>query len=210
MRYQSAGTVEFIVDADRAAQESAADSAYYFLEVNTRLQVEHGVTEAVTGIDLVEWMLRVAASDPPDLSAYRHEPKGVAIQARLYAEDPARGFRPSSGLLSEVQLPNNLRVDSWIETGSEVSRYYDPMLGKLIAHADTRELAINQLDAALKHTSVYGVETNRDYLRAIITSAVFRAAEHTTRWLGTLPFKSRSIECLQPGTHRQFRIGREG
>jgi urea carboxylase len=201
VQYQSAGTVEFIVDADRAAHESAADSAYYFLEVNTRLQVEHGVTEAVTGIDLVEWMLRVAANDLPDLSAYRHEPKGVSIQARLYAEDPARGFRPSSGLLSEVVLPDSLRVDSWIEAGSEVSQYYDPMLGKLIAHADTRELAISQLDAALKHTSVYGVETNRDYLRAIITSDVFRAAEHTTSWLGTLPFKSRSIECLQPGTH---------
>src|ERR1019366_7847651 len=113
------GTVEFIVDADRvdadrAGQADHAASAFYFLEVNTRLQVEHGVTEAVTGIDLVEWMLRVAAHEAPPLQAYRHAPQGVAIQARLYAEDPARAFRPSSGLLSQVCLPTGLRVDAWI------------------------------------------------------------------------------------------------
>ena len=201
VQYQSAGTFEFIIDADHAGMEAAADRSYYFLEVNTRLQVEHGVTEAVTGIDLVEWMLRVAAGDPPNLRDYHHAPVGVAIQARLYAEDPARGFRPSSGLLSQVILPSNLRVDSWIEAGSEVPAYYDPMLGKLIAHADTREAAIEQLDAALAHTVVYGVETNREYLRAIVSSDVFRAAEHTTRWLTTLPFHSQTIEVLQPGTH---------
>jgi urea carboxylase len=201
VQYQSAGTVEFIVDADRAGRAAAAPSAYYFLEVNTRLQVEHGVTEAVTGIDLVEWMLQVAAKEHPDLSAYCHKPCGVAIQARLYAEDPARGFRPSSGLLSEVVLPTNLRVDSWIEAGSEISPFYDPMLGKLIAHARTREAAIEQLDAALEQTAIYGVETNRQYLRAIVTSEVFRAGEHTTRWLATMPFQSRTVEILQPGTH---------
>ena len=200
VQYQSAGTVEFIVDSDRAGIAAAQD-AYYFLEVNTRLQVEHGITEAVTGIDLVEWMLRVAAKEHPDLSTYSHKPVGVSIQARLYAEDPARGFRPSSGLLSEVILPTNLRVDTWIEAGSEVSPFYDPMLGKLIAHAATREAAIEQLDAALGQTAVYGVETNRQYLRAIITSAVFRAAEHTTRWLATLPYQTRTVEILQPGTH---------
>src|SRR5580698_2327809 len=113
VRYRSAGTVEFIVDAERAASAHDAATAFYFLEVNTRLQVEHGVTEAVTGIDLVEWMLRVAANELQPLQAYQHAPHGVAIEARLYAEDPARAFRPSSGLLSDVRLPDTLRVDSW-------------------------------------------------------------------------------------------------
>jgi urea carboxylase len=201
VQYRSAGTVEFIVDADCAAIEEAAERAYYFLEVNTRLQVEHGVTEAVTGIDLVEWMLRVAANEAPDLKTYTLAPQGVAIQARLYAEDPARGFRPSSGLLSEVILPENLRVDSWIDSGSEVPSFYDPMLAKLIAHAGTREAAVAQLDLALAQTTVYGVETNRDYLRAILASPDFRQGRHTTRWLNELPFHSRTIEILQPGTH---------
>ncbi|MGA3158724.1 MAG: 5-oxoprolinase/urea amidolyase family protein, partial [Steroidobacteraceae bacterium] len=201
VQYRSAGTVEFIVDADRAGVAAAADEAYYFLEVNTRLQVEHGVTEAVTGIDLVEWMLRVAANEPPNLRDYRHIPTGVSIQARLYAEDPARGFRPSSGVLSEVVLPTSLRVDSWIEPGTEVSAFYDPMLGKFIAHAATREAAIKQLHTALGDTVVYGVETNREYLQAIVSSEVFRTGQHTTRWLGTVPFQSRTFEVLQPGTH---------
>jgi urea carboxylase len=200
VQYRSAGTVEFIVDADAAAQENVAGSGFYFLEVNTRLQVEHGVTEAVTGIDLVEWMLRVAAGEPPDLTAYRHAPRGVALQARLYAEDPAHAFRPSSGLLSAVELPTDLRVDSWIEAGVEVPPFYDPMLAKLIAHGETREAAIQQLDAALAETLVYGVETNRDYLRAILASQVFRTAQLSTRWLDSLTFHTRTIEIVQPGT----------
>jgi urea carboxylase len=200
VNYRSAGTVEFVVDADHAALEAAAERAFYFLEVNTRLQVEHGVTEAVSGIDLVEWMVRVAAGEPPELGRYHYAPQGVAIQARLYAEDPARAFRPSSGQLSEVAFPEDLRVDTWIESGSEVPPYYDPMLAKLIAHADTREAAIEQLDRALARTSVYGIETNRDYLRTILASAVFRAGQQTTRSLGEMTFRSRTVEILQPGT----------
>jgi urea carboxylase len=199
--YRSAGTVEFIVDAARARAKSTATSAYYFLEVNTRLQVEHGVTEAVAGIDLVEWMLRIAANEPPDLAHYRHAPRGVAIEARLYAEDPARAFRPASGVLSEVRLPDTLRVDTWIDSGSVVPAFYDPMLAKLIANASTRDAAIDQLDAALGETEVYGIETNRDYLRAILRERQFRAAEHSTGWLTGLAFNSRTIEVLQPGTH---------
>jgi urea carboxylase len=203
VRYRSAGTVEFIVDAERSGPAAPADDAacaFYFLEVNTRLQVEHGVTEAVTGIDLVEWMLRVAAAEPPTLQAYRHAPRGVAIQARLYAEDPARGFRPSSGLLSQVQLPTSVRVDAYIETGCEVPPYYDPMLAKLIAHAPTRAAAIAQLEAALAETVIYGIETNRDYLCSLLRTPQFRDAALTTRWLAAVPFSSRSIEVLQPGT----------
>jgi len=199
VHYRSAGTVEFIVDADRAAAD--APDAFYFLEVNTRLQVEHGITEAVTGIDLVAWMLQLAAGEPPELGAYRHAPAGVAIQARLYAEDPARSFRPSSGLLTEVRLPDSLRVDAWIDSGSEVPAFYDPMLAKLIAQAPTRDAAIDQLDAALGQTAVYGVETNRLYLRAILSQPAFRAGDYNTRFLGALAFSSRTIEVLQPGTH---------
>jgi urea carboxylase len=114
--YRSAGTVEFIVDAERLG--GATSDAFYFLEVNTRLQVEHGVTEAVTGVDLVEWMIRVAANEPPALESYRHAPSGSAIQGRVYAEDPARAFRPSSGLLTEVTWPATLRVDTWVDSGS--------------------------------------------------------------------------------------------
>ncbi len=193
VRYRSAGTVEFIVDADRS-------DTFYFLEVNTRLQVEHGVTEAVTGVDLVEWMLRVAAQDPPSLADYRHAPQGVAIQARLYAEDPARGFRPSSGLLSHVALPPGLRVDAWIETGCEVPPFYDPMLAKLIAHAPTRAAAIAQLEAALGQSRIDGIETNRDYLRWLLRRPEFRSGAVSTRWIADVPWASATAEVLQPGT----------
>ena len=199
VQYRSAGTVEFIVDADRAAADAA--DAFYFLEVNTRLQVEHGITEAVTGIDLVAWMIQLAANEPPDLASYRHAPDGVAIQARLYAEDPARGFRPSSGLLTEVRLPDSLRVDAWIDSGSEVPAFYDPMLAKLIAQAPTRDAAIDQLDSALGQTAIYGVETNRQYLRMIVRQPGFRAGDYSTRFLDKLSFSSNTLEVLQPGTH---------
>jgi urea carboxylase len=200
VQYRSAGTVEFIVDADHAAQADDAGRAFYFLEVNTRLQVEHGVTEAVTGIDLVEWMLRVAAQESPPLQRYRHAPQGVAMQVRLYAEDPARAFRPSSGLLSQVRLPTGVRVDAWIESGTEVPACYDPMLAKLIAHAPTRAAAIAQLEAALAETVIYGVETNREYLCALLQQPQFQAGALTTRWLNAVVFNSRTIEVLQPGT----------
>src|SRR5262245_56450707 len=163
--YRSAGTVEFVYDD--------AARAFYFLEVNTRLQVEHGVTEEVTGIDLVEWMIRVAANEPPNLASYRHAPRGHAVQVRIYAEDPERDFRPSSGLLSHVSLPTDARVDHWIETGTEVSAYYDPMLAKIIAHGETRDAALAKLDSALGQTQLHGIETNLSYLRAIIADDVF-------------------------------------
>ena len=137
--YRSAGTVEFVYD-DAARQ-------FYFLEVNTRLQVEHGVTEEVTGIDLVEWMIRVAAGEPPDLPNYRHAPQGCSIQVRLYAEDPAHelpAFEPGCCRMSN--FPQGVRVDTWVEAGTEVSPYYDPMLAKIIAHGATRAEALANLD----------------------------------------------------------------
>ncbi len=146
--YKSAGTVEFVYDD--------ASGEFYFLEVNTRLQVEHGVTEQVSGIDLVEWMLRVAAGEPPDLSSHRVLSRGHSIQVRVYAEDPAHQFRPSSGLLSHVQWPEGVRVDHWVETGTEVPAHYDPMLAKIIAHGSNREEALQKLQEALAGRSSTG------------------------------------------------------
>src|SRR4051812_8448328 len=147
--YRSAGTVEFVFDAERRE--------FYFLEVNTRLQVEHGVTELVMGVDLVEWMLRTAAGEPPDLALFRgREPNGHAIQVRVYAEDPAREFKPSSGLLTQVELPD-VRVDTWIERGTEVSPFYDPLLAKIMVHQPDREAAIDALRAAIDQTQVGGI-----------------------------------------------------
>ncbi len=191
--YRSAGTVEFVYDVQAGE--------FYFLEVNTRLQVEHGVTEEVTGVDLVEWMVRTAANDPPDLDGYRHAPQGHSIQARLYAEDPARNFRPSSGVLSHVVMPEGVRVDGWIESGSEVSSFYDPLLAKIITHGETRETALAALEKALAQTSVYGIETNLDYLRGILAHQTFRSGQQYTRFLSTFELPVRSVEVLKPGTH---------
>ena len=188
--YLSAGTVEFILDP---AREEA-----FFLEVNTRLQVEHPVTEAAYGIDLVEWMVRQAAGDCPIPDALP-QPQGAAIEARLYAEAPHAGFRPSAGRLTEVHFPPGVRVDGWIETGAEVSAHYDPMLAKIIAHGPDRASAIATLRAALADTRIAGIATNLDYLRAIATDADFAAGRVSTAALGRLPFTPRVIEVLAPG-----------
>ena len=192
VNYLSAGTVEYVYDI--------SSGKYYFLEVNTRLQVEHGVTEQVTGVDLVEWMIRVAAGEIEVLQNYRHQPQGNAIQVRLYAEDPARNFRPSSGLLTEVVLPADIRVDTWVRSGTEVSAYYDPMLAKLISHAPDRDQALRELHAALVSTRVYGIETNLEYLREVLTDPVFARGEQFTRYLGSKEFHSPTIEVMQAGT----------
>ena len=189
--YRSAGTVEFVVDA--ATQE------FYFLEVNARLQVEHGVTEAVTGVDLVEWMVRLAAGDMPPLDTLTIVSRGHAVQARLYAEDPAKNFQPSTGLLTEVHFPSNLRVDTWIERGTEVTAHYDPMLAKLIAHGDDREQAFLKLEQALVDTRIAGLESNLDYLRSVMHFAPFVQGQHTTRSLSTFVAPSHAIDVLSPG-----------
>ncbi|MFC4314905.1 urea carboxylase [Steroidobacter flavus] len=191
--YQSAGTVEFVYDD--------ASGEFYFLEVNTRLQVEHGVTEQVSGIDLVEWMLRVAAGEPPDLLSLRDQPRGHSIQVRVYAEDPAHQFRPSSGLLSHVRWPDGVRVDHWVETGTEVPAHYDPMLAKIISHGSNREEALRKLQEALASTQLYGIETNLAYLRRVIADAVFREGRQTTRFLAGLVYRPSTVEVLQAGTH---------
>jgi urea carboxylase len=190
VRYRSAGTVEFVYDDDA--------ESFYFLEVNTRLQVEHPVTEAVTGFDLVEWMIRVAAGEP--LPKTIGQPRGYAIEARVYAEDPARGFRPSAGLVTEVSFPEGVRVDGWVERGSSVPSFYDPMIAKVIATGDTRDEARERLSSALERASIGGIQTNLEYLSAFTRTRVFAEGRVTTATLAGLVFESRTIEVLSPGT----------
>ncbi|TCO79592.1 urea carboxylase [Plasticicumulans lactativorans] len=190
--YRSAGTVEYIYDD--------AEERFYFLEVNTRLQVEHGVTEMVTGVDLVAWMLQLAAGDLPPLATLRVTPRGHAIQARVYAEDPARNFQPQAGLLTQVTFPADARCDTWIEAGVEVPPFYDPMLAKVIVHAGDRAAALARLGAALAATRLAGIETNLDYLRQVLADAAFVAGTHVTATLGRFGYRARGIEVLAGGT----------
>ncbi|WP_141055597.1 urea carboxylase [Tepidiphilus succinatimandens] len=196
--YRSAGTVEFVYDVE--AQR------FYFLEVNTRLQVEHGVTEQVWGVDLVRWMIELAAGDlPPLVELIRGlEPRGHAIQARLYAEDPGRDFQPSPGQLTVVDFPEadgkHLRIDTWVEAGCEIPPYFDPMIAKVITWSPSREEARVALDAALGDTLLYGVETNRDYLRQILAFTPFASGNPWTRCLDGLAYRADTVEVLSAGT----------
>ena len=193
VRYRSAGTVEYLYDADTGD--------YYFLEVNTRLQVEHGVTEMVAGIDLVEWMLLAAANELPPIETLRPGPaQGHAIQARVYAEDPGKHFQPAAGLLTEARFPSNVRVDTWVERGSEIPPYYDPMIAKIIVHGQNRDEARVGLQQALGATDLQGLETNLRYLRQIAEHPVFLNGGQTTRTLGGLVYRADSIDVLDPGT----------
>lgn len=198
VNYRSAGTVEFVFDSD--AQR------FYFLEVNTRLQVEHGVTEQVWGVDLVRWMVELAAGDLPPLRELSQGLKanGHAIQARLYAEDPGRDFQPSPGLLTAVNFPvadgQHLRIDTWVEAGCEIPPYFDPMIAKVISWAATREAARVDLHQALGDSLLYGVETNRDYLRQILLDAPFASAQPWTRCLESLVYQANTFEVLSAGT----------
>lgn len=189
--YESAGTVEFIYDVER--------EDFYFLEVNTRLQVEHPVTEAVFGIDLVECMVRLAAGEDVLGRLAALKPQGAAIEARVYAENPNAGFRPSAGRLTCVEFPDDARIDGWIDTGVEVTPFYDPMLAKVIVAADTREAAIEKLASVLGRSVITGIETNLDYLRAISTSDVFHSGHVATNVLGDFSFAPRTIDVLAPG-----------
>jgi len=198
VNYRSAGTVEFVFDSE--AQR------FYFLEVNTRLQVEHGVTEQVWGVDLVRWMVELAAGDLPPLSELIRglQPEGHAIQARLYAEDPGRDFQPSPGLLTAVEFPPangiQLRIDTWVEAGCEIPPYFDPMIAKVIAWAPSREQARAELHQALGDSLLYGVETNRDYLRQILLDTPFASGEPWTRCLEGLVYRANTFEVLSAGT----------
>ncbi|MBR9885423.1 MAG: urea carboxylase [Oceanospirillales bacterium] len=194
--YRNAGTVEFIYDAD--------SGDFYFLEVNTRLQVEHGVTEEVYGVDLVEWMLRQAAGEALALDDKRAalNPGGHAIQVRLYAEDPYKGFQPCAGLLTEVGFPEGegVRIDHWIESGIDVPPFFDPMLAKVIVHAEDRDAALAKLQQTLDDTRLYGSETNLGYLRALSRDDVLAKGEVTTRYLNRFVYQPARIDVIQGGT----------
>jgi urea carboxylase len=189
--YRSAGTVEFVYDAARGD--------FYFLEVNTRLQVEHGVTEQVTGVDLIEWMLRLASGELPPLYSLPIHASGAAIQARLYAEDPNKNFQPSSGLLTAVRFPQGVRVDGWVEDGSVVPPNYDPMLAMLIAHGANREEARQKLAAAIDASELAGIETNREYLSQVLAAPEFVAGRQTTRMLDAFHYRPATLDVLEPG-----------
>lgn len=188
--YRSAGTVEYIYDAVR--QEAA------FLEVNTRLQVEHPVTEARYGIDLVEWMLRLAQGESAFLDQIP-EPHGAAVEARVYAENPDLGNAPSSGTITQAVFPEGVRVDGWIRAGSEVSTAYDPLLAKVIVHGGSREEAWAGLAEALAGTRVDGIATNVGLLRAIAAEPTVLAAEHSTATLEHVHDTTPRVEVLKGG-----------
>jgi urea carboxylase len=194
VNYASAGTVEFLSDADTGA--------YYFLEVNTRLQVEHGVTEQVTGLDLVDLMIREAAGELRPLESLRVEPRGWSIEARVYAEDPAKNFQPSPGKLARASFPppELARVETWVENGTEVMPFYDPMIAKIIVTGADRRDAVKRLQRALAETSLYGTETNLRYLRSIAASETFTSGKMTTSFLANFEAPRRAIEVLEGGT----------
>ncbi|KAG7660754.1 uncharacterized protein J8A68_005716 [[Candida] subhashii] len=192
LNYKCAGTVEFIYDEKR--------DEFYFLEVNARLQVEHPITEMVTGLDLVEWMLFIAAGNPPDFNQ-KIEVNGASMEARLYAENPVKDFMPSPGQLTEVVFPEWARVDTWVEKGTVISAEYDPTLAKIIVHGKDRQDALKKLRQALDETRVYGCVTNLDYLRSITNSKMFEEAKVATKVLDSYDYQPHAIEIIDPGAY---------
>ncbi|HXL65602.1 MAG TPA: biotin carboxylase N-terminal domain-containing protein [Xanthobacteraceae bacterium] len=177
--YASAGTVEFVADGSRGLREDG----FWFIEMNTRLQVEHPVTEEVTGLDLVAWQFRVAAGEPLPMSQSEIRFNGHAVEARVYAEDPENGFLPSTGKIVGLELPRGIRVDSGVEAGGEVSPFYDAMIAKLVVHAETREAALDPMTRALDETLVAGVRNNVAFLRALCASPEFRQGHFDTGYI---------------------------
>ncbi len=176
-RYENAGTVEFLLDPE---------GGFYFIEMNTRLQVEHPVTEMITGQDLVEWQLRIAAGEALPLRQDQIPAHGHAVEARLYAEDPTRGFLPSTGRLTTLALPEALpgiRVDTGVRAGDQVTPFYDPMIAKIVAHGPDRARALNLLSRALEATEVEGLSTNLAFLQRVVRADPYRRLAIDTAWL---------------------------
>lgn len=174
--YVNAGTCEFLLDKN---------GSFYFLEMNTRIQVEHPVTELVTGIDLVQWQIRVAAGEKLPFTQDEIVPKGWAIECRITSEDPSNSFLPSTGTISYLHLPSGpgVRWDGGIEVGSEIGLFYDPMLAKLIVHAPSREAAVSRMHRALLELTVEGVESSRDFHLRVMEDAEFQAGAIDIQWL---------------------------
>jgi geranyl-CoA carboxylase alpha subunit len=214
--YTNAGTVEFLLDCtDRTGDAgNTVRHPYYFLEMNTRLQVEHPITECVTGLDLVEWQIRVAEGQSLPLRQEQVPLDGHAIEARLYAEDPANGFLPATGTIALWRAPagESLRVESGVQTGDQVTIHYDPLLAKLVAHGPDRPTALRRLARALETTTLLGVTNNRAFLRAILNHPAFQGgalstgflAEHFAGWAepeGDLPLALIAATLAQWAQH---------
>ena len=173
--YEGAGTLEFLLDAS---------GEFYFMEMNTRLQVEHPVTEAITGLDLVELQLRVAGGEPLGLRQEDIKFSGHAIEVRLCSEDAGHDFMPQSGRMALWQMPDELRVEHALQSGSEIPPFYDSMIAKLISHGATRDEARRKLIHGLEQTVAFGVTTNQAFLAACLRHPAFAAGEATTAFIG--------------------------
>ena len=203
--YTGAGTVEFVADGSRGLREDG----FWFIEMNTRLQVEHPVTEEVTGLDLVAWQFQIAAGERLPLAQSEIRFKGHAVEARVYAEDPENGFLPSTGRIVGLELPSAVRVESGIETGGEVSPFYDAMIAKLVAHAATREAALDQMTGALEATFIAGVRNNVAFLRSLCALTDFRQGHVDTGYidrnlatLGAVPRQGADLGAAALGAAR--------
>ncbi|MBV9558681.1 MAG: ATP-grasp domain-containing protein, partial [Pseudolabrys sp.] len=194
VNYSGAGTVEFIADGAGGLKRDG----FWFMEMNTRLQVEHPVTEVITGLDLVEWQFRVASGEKLPLGQDVVPLKGHAVEARLYAEDVERGFLPSTGKLYRLDLPagEGIRVDTGVEAGADVTPFYDPMIAKVIASGPTREIALERLASALDHTVAAGPRTNAAFLAALARAPDFRAGHFDTGFI-----ERHLSELIPPGEH---------
>lgn len=189
--YRSAGTVEYLYDP--------ASEEFYFLEVNTRLQVEHGVTEEVTNVDLVEWMIREAAGKLANLTTLVSQPQGHSMQVRIYAEDCFNQFQPSIGMIDDIVWPEGVRIETSIQRGSNISTYYDPMIAKVIVHGETREEVIAKLQQALASMRVYGVTTNLQYVEQLLMEEFVQSGAVYTNCLALFKPEEASIEVLDGG-----------
>ncbi|GED66947.1 hypothetical protein BRE01_06490 [Brevibacillus reuszeri] len=174
--YTNVGTMEFIVDEH---------GQYYFLEMNTRIQVEHPVTEEISGVDLVEWQLKIAANVPIDRDEIPATPSGHAIECRVYAEDP-RTFMPSPGKIDTLIAPEEARLEFAVTQGDQVTPFYDPMIGKMITHGASRAEAIEKMQQALQHCTVSGIKNNLPLLASIMDDSAFQAGNYNTKFVETL------------------------
>lgn len=192
VNYVGPGTVEFVVDDQRN---------FYFLEMNTRLQVEHAITEAITGLDLVQWQIRLAEGKPLTLNQEDIKSQGHAIECRLYAEDPANNFSPQSGSLQHWQMPEATlaRTDTGVKTGSEISIYYDPLLAKIITHGADRAESIQKITKALDQTMALGLTTNKDFLKQVIKHKAFLETNTPTDFIGSILNTDQHSESLVSG-----------
>lgn len=189
--YRSAGTVEFLYDE--------STEGFYFLEVNTRLQVEHGITEEIMGVDLVEWMVKEAAGELHGIESLSLQPKGHAIEVRVYAEDCHNNFRPSSGKVDDVSFSPKARVESWIRKNIEVSALYDPMLAKLIVHGKDRADALRKMIDVLEESRLYGITTNMQYLKALLHTSGYQEGKLFTKMLEGFEPEELALEVLDGG-----------